>query len=249
MKVLFLAFAVTLLSFPAAAQQPDPESERAMERNLAREFEQSVTLLKDSTVVEYVNRIGQNIVKNSDATIPFTIKVNDSPEINVFGLPGGFLYVNTGMINAADNEAQLAAMISHAVAHVTSRHAAKQAGKAAFINILSLPSTTFPIAAFRQSLAPRFPTMFYAFSRGAETEADFLGLQNLYKSGYEPSAMAAFFRKMAGQSERKVSSLFDTHPPTSDRATKSEESVKTLPPRQQNIVDTPEFQDIKKRLP
>ena len=235
MKILFLVFAVTLLALPAAAQVlplPSTEEEVARGRNLAREFEQGVTLLNDAAVTEYVNRVGQNIVRNSDANIPFTIKVVDSPEINVFGLPGGFLYVNTGMIQAADNEAQLAAMISHAVAHVTARHAAKQTGKAAFTNFLSLPSTTFPDAAFQQQPpSPAVPAMFFAFSRGAETEADLLGLQFLYRAGYSPDAMGAFFRKLAGQSERKVSSLFGTHPPTSDRATKSEESVKTLPAR------------------
>jgi predicted Zn-dependent protease len=155
------------------------------------------------------------------------------------------------MIQAADNEAQLAAMMGHAVAHVAARHAAKQAGKAAFINILSVPSTTLPNAAFQQSQAPAVPSMFYAFSRQAETEADSAGLQYLYKAGYDPTAMAAFFQKLAGQTtgDRKVSSLFATHPPTADRATKSEESVKTLPARQQNVIDTAEFQVIKGRLP
>jgi predicted Zn-dependent protease len=230
---------------------PNLEAEVELGRNLARELEGGVTLLNDPVAVDYVNRVGQIIVRNSDAKLPFTIKVIDSTEVNVVALPGGFLYVHTGLIQAADNEAQLAAMMSHAVAHVAARHAAEQQGKATFINILSIPSTAFP---GRESSTPQkgsaLPAMFYSFNRQAEEEADWLGLQYLYKAGYDPTAMVAFFRKMATTNGgQRVSSLFSTHPQTEDRIEKSNENIKTyLPARQQNVVTTAEFQEIKNRL-
>jgi len=265
---------IVLLAVPAIAQQrnsdienignrdinrgesrpttPNLEDEIALGRNVARELEQGVTLLNDPAVVDYVNRVGQVIVRNSDSKLPFTIKVIDSAEVNAIGLPGGFLYVTTGLIQTADNEAQLAAMMAHAVAHVAARHAAEQQGKTTFINILSVPSTVFPgrEAASPQRSSPPVPAMFFSFNRAAEEEADWLGLQYAYKAGYDPTAMTAFFQKMATQSRGvPVSTLFATHPQTEDRIAKSIENIRTyLPSRQQNVVTTMEFQEIKSRL-
>ena len=175
------------------------ESEIAMGRSLARELEQSVTLIQDPTITEYVNRVGQNIVKNSDSKIPFTIKVIDSDEINAMSLPGGFFYVNTGLIRAADEEAELAAVMAHEIAHVTARHSAEQQGRASFINILSLPASIFTggivgMAINRATIA--IPTMFFKFNRQSEEEADWLGLQYMYTAGYNPGASVSFFEKL-----------------------------------------------------
>ena len=231
------------------------ENEIALGRQLSRELEQSVVLVQDPTITEYVNRVGQNIVKNSDSKIPFTIKVIDSDEINAMSLPGGFFYVNTGLILAADEEAELAAVMAHEIAHVTARHAAEQQGRASFINILSLPASIFTGGivgmAINQAAAIAIPTMFFKFDRGAEEEADWLGLQYMYKAGYDPGASVSFFEKLqARESARKrMSSLFSTHPPTEKRVEKTKENIeKFLDPREQYLVTTSEFDSVKNRL-
>jgi predicted Zn-dependent protease len=231
------------------------ENEIALGRQLSRELEQSVVLVQDPTITEYVNRVGQNIVKNSDSKIPFTIKVIDSDEINAMSLPGGFFYVNTGLILAADEEAELAAVMAHEIAHVTARHAAEQQGRASFINILSLPASIFTGGivgmAINQAAAIAIPTMFFKFDRGAEEEADWLGLQYMYKAGYDPGASVSFFEKLqARESARKrMSSLFSTHPPTEKRVEKTKENIeKFLDPREQYLVTTSEFDSVKGRL-
>ena len=231
------------------------ESEIAMGRSLARELEQSVTLVQDPTVTEYVNRVGQNIVKNSDSKIPFTIKVIDSDEINAMSLPGGFFYVNTGLIRAADEEAELAAVMAHEIAHVTARHSAEQQGRASFINILSLPASIFTGGivgmAINQAAAIAIPTMFFKFNRQSEEEADWLGLQYMYTAGYDPGASVSFFEKLQARenARKRVSSLFSTHPPTEERVAKTKELIeKFLDPRERYLVTTSEFDAVKDRL-
>jgi predicted Zn-dependent protease len=234
---------------------PKLESEIALGRQLSKELEQQVTLIQDPVITEYVNRVGQNLVKNSDAKVPFTIKVIDSEEINALSLPGGFFYVNTGLIQAADEEAELAAVMGHEIAHVTARHAAEQQGKASFINILSIPATIFTGgiagAIIQQGAAIALPAMFYSFSRGAEKEADRLGLQYMYKAGYDPGASVTFFEKLQAResAKKRMSSLFSSHPPTEDRVIANKITIEQeLPPREQYLVSTSEFDRVKQRL-
>lgn len=233
---------------------PNVEAEIAIGRNLAWELEQNVTLLNNPVVVDYVNRVAQNVVKNSDAKLPFTIKVIDSAEVNALGLPGGFLYITTGLIQTADNEAQLAAMMAHAVAHVTARHAAEQQGRATLINMAALPltiSSSVPSTVFPGLGSPTVPLSFLKWSRAAVEEADWLGLQYLYKAGYDPTAMVEFFERVATLSvvRRPVSESFSTHPRIEDRIAQSLKNIRTyLPARQRNLVTTSEFQEIKNRL-
>ena len=234
---------------------PKLESEIALGRQLSKELEQQVTLVQDPVITEYVNRVGQNLVKNSDAKIPFQIKVIDSDEINALSLPGGFFYVNTGLILAADEEAELAAVMGHEIAHVTARHAAEQQGKASFINILSIPATIFTGgiagAIIQQGAAIALPAMFYSFSRSAEKEADRLGLQYMYKAGYDPGASVTFFEKLQAResAKKKMSSLFSSHPPTEDRVIQNKITIEQeLPPREQYLVSTSEFDRVKARL-
>lgn len=231
------------------------EKEIALGRELSRELEQQVTLVQDPVITEYVNRVGQNLVRNSDSKIPFTIKVIDSDEINAVSLPGGFFYVNTGLILAADEEAELAAVMGHEIAHVTARHAAEQQGKASFINILSIPATIFTGgiagAVIQQTAAIAIPAMFYSFSRGAEAEADRLGLQYMYKAGYDPGASVTFFEKLQAResAKKRMSSLFSSHPPTEDRVIKNKFTIENeLPAREQYLVTTSEFEHVKGRL-
>ena len=231
------------------------EKEIQMGRQLAAEVEQQVKLLNDPTVNEYVNRVGQNIVRNSDAQVPFTIKVVESDEINAFALPGGFFYVNTALILAADDESELAAVMAHEIAHVAARHGTKQASKAELINFASLPLIFIGgVGGFALQQAAGFliPMQFLQFSRSDEAEADYLGLQYLYKTGYDPGAMVTFFEKLqATESARpgSVSKMFSTHPPTGDRIEATKKNIEQiLPDKEQYVITTSEFNDVKKLL-
>jgi len=233
---------------------PGLESEIAIGRQASRELEQSVNLLHDPVITEYVNRVGQNIVKNSDAQVPFTIKVIESDEINAVSLPGGFFYVNSGLILAADEEAELAGVMAHEIAHVTARHAAEQQGKMSLVNILSIPAMLvggIPGIVLQQAASIGVPIGFMHFGRAAEAEADYLGLQYMYKAGYDPSASVSFFEKLQAResARKKVSGLFSSHPPTEDRVAATKKNIETvLPAREQYLVTTSEFQKVKTML-
>ncbi|MGZ4831479.1 MAG: M48 family metalloprotease [Terriglobales bacterium] len=231
------------------------EKEIAMGKEYAAQVEASVKLVQDPMVTEYVNRIGQNLVRNSDARVPFTIKVVDSDEINAFALPGGFFYVNSGLILAADDEAELAGVMAHEIAHVAARHATRQMTRSQFANLASIPLIFVGGGlgyAIRSAAGIGLPLTFLTFSRGFEAEADYLGLEYMYKSGYDPQAFISFFEKIQAKEKKKPGSLakaFSTHPQTPDRITKSQtEIAKVLPARDQYIINTSEFDDVKTRL-
>jgi len=232
----------------------DVDAEIAMGRATSRELEQRVTLLQDSTVIEYVNRVGQNIVRNSDAKMPFAIRVVDSGDIGAIGLPGGFLYVSKGLLLAADNEAELAGVMAHEIAHVAARHAVEQQQKTLLINVAAVPTTVWgggiPDMVLQQASQIGVPLTFLAFARAAETQADWLGLQYMYKAGYDPDARVTFFEKLqAREPAKKVSDRFATHPPTADRIKETQKNIATfLPARAQGLITSAEFRDIKARL-
>ena len=231
------------------------EKEIAMGKGYAQEVESSVKLVQDPVVNEYVNRIGQNIVRNSDAKVPFTIKVVDSDEINAFALPGGFFYVNSGLILAADDEAELAGVMAHEIAHVAARHATRQMTRAQMVNLGSIPLIFvggWAGYAIRSAASFALPMTFLTFSRGFESEADYLGLQYMYKTGYDPQAFISFFEKIQAKEKKKPGTLakaFSTHPLTPDRITKSQDEIaKVLPAKDTYVVNTSEFDDVKSRL-
>jgi predicted Zn-dependent protease len=231
------------------------EKEIQMGRQLAAEIERQVKLLNDPAINEYVNRVGQNIVRNSDAKVPFTIKVVESDEINAFALPGGFFYVNSGLILAADDESELAAVMAHEIAHVAARHGTKQASKAELVNFASIPLIFMGGVggfALRQAAGFLIPMQFLQFSRSDEAEADYLGLQYLYKTGYDPGAMVSFFEKLQAKESARpgsVSKMFSTHPPTGDRIEMSKKNIEqVLPDKDQYVVTTSEFNKVKAQL-
>lgn len=231
------------------------EEEIALGKQLAAQVEQSSQIVQDPVIGEYINRLGQNIVRNSDAQVPFTIKVVDSDDVNAFALPGGFFYVNTGLILAAENEAELAGVMAHEIAHVAARHGTKNASKGELANWLSLPLIFIggPIGYGVQSAASvLLPLKFLQFSRGAEREADFLGLQYLYKSGYDPDAFISFFEKIQAREKSRPGSLskaFSTHPMTPDRIDAAQDEIKTvLPDREEHVITTGEFARVHERL-
>ena len=231
------------------------EGEIRMGKQYAQQVEASVKLLQDPVVTEYVNRIGQNLVRNSDAQVPFTIKVIDSDELNAFALPGGFFYVNSGLIMAADEEAELAGVMAHEIAHVAARHATRQMTRGQWANLGTIPLIFVGGGigyAVRSAAGFGLPMTFLTFQRGFEAEADYLGLQYMYKSGYDPNAFISFFEKVQAKEKKKPGTLakaFSTHPQTPDRIAKSQEEIsRILPARAQYVVTTSEFDTVKARL-
>ena len=231
------------------------EGEIRMGKQYAQQVEATSKLIQDPVVTEYVNRIGQNLVRNSDAQVPFTIKVIDSDEVNAFALPGGFFYVNSGLILAADEESELAGVMAHEIAHVAARHATRQMTRAQWVNIGSIPLIFVGGGigyAIRSVAGLAVPMTFLSFSRSFESEADYLGLQYMYKAGYDPNAFVQFFEKLQAREKKKPGTLakaFSTHPQTPDRISRSQEEIATiLPARAQYIVTTSEFADVKARL-
>ena len=226
-------------------------------KQYSMEIEKSAHLVTDPVVTEYVNRIGQNIVKNSDCKVPFTIKVIDSDEINAMALPGGFFYVNSGLIMAADEESELAGVMAHETAHVCAHHAAREMTKANYMEIGSIPLIIFTQGSWTgygiyEASQLAIPITFLEFSREYEAEADWLGLQYMYKAGYDPQAFIQFFEKIDALEKHKPGTLakvFADHPQTPDRIAHSEEEIATImPARPDYVVTTSEFDDVKARL-
>jgi len=231
------------------------DTEIKMGKMYASEIEKSTKFITDPVVLEYVNRVGQNIVKNSDCKVPFTIKIIDSDEINAMALPGGFFYVNSGLILNADEEAELAGVMAHETAHVCAHHAVREQTRMNYAQLGTIPLifiggwTGYGIY---EAASLAVPMTFLKFSREFESQADYLGVQYMYRAGYDPQAFIAFFEKVQALEKRKpgmVAKAFSDHPQTPDRILHSQEEIaRILPPRDEYTVTTSEFDDIKARL-
>ena len=233
------------------------DGEIKMGKQYADEIEKSTKFITDPEVVEYVNRIGQNIVKNSDCKVPFTIKVIDSDEINAMALPGGFFYVNSGLILAADEEAELAGVMAHETAHVCAHHAAREMTRMNWTQIGMVPlmiMLPYDWAGYGiyEATQLAIPIAFLQFSRDFEAQADYLGVQYMYRAGYDPQAFITFFEKIQALEKRKpglVAKAFSDHPQTPLRILHSQEEIaRILPAKQDYLVTTSEFEDVKARL-
>ena len=231
------------------------EKQVAMGRQFAQQVESQVKLINDPVITEYINRIGQNLVRNSDAQVPFTIKVIDSDVVNAMALPGGFFYVNSGLILAADEEAEVAGVMAHEIAHVAACHAAREQTRASLMQMATIPlifvGGGIGYAGYEAAgIGGLFGIL--KFSRGFESEADYLGIEYMYRAGYDPSAFVSFFEKVQAMEKKKPGTLakaFDTHPQNADRIAKSQEEIrKILPAKAQYVVTTSEFDDVKARL-
>jgi predicted Zn-dependent protease len=231
------------------------EKEIALGKQMAQEVERQAKIVDDPIVAEYVNRIGQNLVRNSDAKVPFTIKVIDSEEINAFALPGGFFFVNTGILLNADNEAEMAGVMAHEIAHVAARHGTRQATRGDLVNYGSIPLIFlggWTGYAIRQGMGLAIPMGFLTFSRAFESEADKLGLEYMYKAGYDPQSFVDFFEKVQSQEKRKpgtMSKVFSSHPPTAERITAAQKNIEELlKAKPEYVLSTSEFNDVKARV-
>jgi len=224
-------------------------------RRYSQMIEAQMKLVSDPVVNEYVNRVGQNLVRNSDAQVPFTIKVVDSDVVNAMALPGGFFYVNSGVILAADEEAEMAGVMAHEIAHVAACHYGREMTRAQLLQMMSLPAIFMGgwigYAAY-EGMGLGIPLTFLHFSRAFEAEADYLGVEYMYRAGYDPSAFVSFFEKLQAMEKKKpgtLSKAFETHPQNAERIEKSQEEIRRiLPAKQQYIVTTSEFDDVKARL-
>src|ERR1700692_982825 len=274
MRRLITLTAVSLLGFSllAADKKKDPdeignrdvgkgvnfysiEKEIALGKGLAQEVERQAKIVDDPVIAEDVNRLGQNLVRNSDAKVPFTIKVIDTEQANAFALPGGFFFVNSGLILKADTEAELAGVMSHEIAHVAARHGTRQATRGEIAPLATIPLifmggwTGYGI---QQAASVAIPIGFLSFSRGFESEADLLGLEYMYKSGYDPGAFVDFFEKIQSLEKKKpgtMAKVFSTHPMTEDRITTAQKNIQEyLKARPEYVVTTSEFNDVKTRL-
>jgi beta-barrel assembly-enhancing protease len=231
------------------------DRQMAMGKEYSAQVEATSKLLKDPAIVDYINRIGQDLVRNSDSQVPFTIKVIESDDVNAFALPGGYFYVDTGLILAADNEAELAGVMAHEIAHVAACHVARTRTRGQLLNMASIPLMMVggPVGyAAYQGLTIATPLTMFKFSRKFEAEADYLGVQYMYKAGYDPQALTSFFEKVKAMQTRRenaVAKAFETHPQTPDRILKTQSEIATqLPAEEEYRIDSSDFQDIKARL-
>src|ERR1044071_4656921 len=231
------------------------DKEVAQGRQLAAEIERQTKFIDDPVITEYINRVGQNIVLHSDSKIPFTIKVIDSDEVNAFALPGGFFYVNKGLILAADNEAEVAGVMAHEIAHVAARHAVENQTKASLLEYLAMGTSIFlggiPGMIFQNTAGLGMLGIFMKFSRSAEEEADKLGVQYMYAAGYDPSAMATMFEKLESTNKKKpgfISRAFATHPAPPDRRASALALAARFPEHEEYVISSSEFQRVKARL-
>jgi beta-barrel assembly-enhancing protease len=267
-----LAMVIAFAALPLAAQKDDVDAigsrkvahrsiiseqkEIAIGKQFSQQVDRQSKLVTDPVVTEYVNRVAQNVARNSDLKIPLTVKVIDDPSINAFALPGGFLYVNTGVIKNADEESQLAGVIAHEIGHVAARHWASMMTKQTLLQFAMIPLMFTPmsigayygISAAMQGL----PIMFLKFTQQQEAEADYLGLQYMYKAGYDPESYVTFFGKVAEMERHQpgsVPEIFMDHPPTPDRIINCEKEIKSiLPKKPEYLVSTSEFNDMKSRM-
>ncbi len=231
------------------------EKEVRLGRELAAEVDRQAKFVDDPVITEYVNRVGQNVVLHSDARIPFTIKVIDSDEVNAFALPGGFFYVNKGLILVADNEAEVAGVMAHEIAHVAARHALENQTKAGLLEYLALGTSIFlggiPGMIFQNTAGLGLLGAFMKFSRNAESEADKLGVQYMWAAGYDPSAMATMFEKLEAKNKKKpglISRAFASHPAPPDRRAAALALAARFPEHDEYVISTSEFQRVKNRL-
>jgi len=232
------------------------EKEIALGRQLAQEVRRQSRIVDDPLISEYVNRIGQNLVRNSDARYPFTFQVIDADALNAFALPGGYVFVNSGLIQIADEEDELAGAMAHEIAHVAARHMTRQASRSTLANLLTVPLSVlfggWGGYAARQGAGLAIPATFLSFTRADETEADYLGVQYMYAAGYDPAGIISVFEKLEALARKEpgaIGRVFATHPPDADRIRKTQKEIaEILPAKSEYVVTTSRYREMRERL-
>jgi predicted Zn-dependent protease len=242
-----------------------PEKDRPIGKQYAEQFERSVELVQDTVVEQYVTTVAGSVVSHSDWKGPVTVKVIRSPEVNSFSFPGGFIYLSTGLLLAAQNEDEIAGVIANQVAHAAARHWASEATKATILQCAMIPSLTFPTNTAAQ-LPPMcgdlvwpgysgrgsqgVPLIYLKSQRRDELEADYLGLQYVYTAGYDPREYVALLARLAPKdaaSQRQPDVLQGT-PPASERIAQADEEIQKILPNAPPPRSSPEFVLMKSRL-
>ena len=231
------------------------EKEIELGAQIAQEFEQTARIMEDPVISEYVDRIGQDLVKHSDAKVPFHIKVVDSDEVNAFAFPGGYFYINKGLVLEADNEVELAGVMAHEISHVTARHATARMSKGQILEIAAIPALFvggyWAQMGIQNALGLTINLELMGITRESEREADQLGIQYLWNTGYDPNGFVSFFEKLKQEEKSQPSRLagwFRTHPSTEDRIVAALDEQRFLPEKDSYIVNTSEFNRVKARL-
>jgi beta-barrel assembly-enhancing protease len=232
------------------------ENEIALGKQLAEEVQREARMVQDPLIAEYINRIGQNLARNSDAKVPFTFRVLDDESLNAFALPGGFVFINSGLIKVAEDEDELAGALAHEIAHVAARHMTRQASKSRIADILMLPAEIlfggWTGYAVRQGANVGIPATFLSFGRKDESEADYLGVQYMYAAGYDPSGVISIFEKLELLNRKQpgaIGKIFASHPPDADRIRQTQREIdEILPSRPEYVVTTSEYRNMRERL-
>ena len=231
------------------------EKEIQIGAQYAHQIEKSSRLIDDPVVNEYIDSLAQTIVRHSDAKVPFIVRVVDTEEVNAFALPGGFFYVNKGLILESDTESELAGVMAHEIAHVSARHASERITKGQLIQFAALPALFiggyWTQVAIRQGLGLGLSLSVLGITRKSEEEADQLGTQYMWNTGIDPNGFIAFFEKLEAKEKNKpgkFSSFFRTHPPVEKRIVKVQEEISFLPLKDEYLVTTSKFNDVKARL-
>jgi predicted Zn-dependent protease len=231
------------------------EKEMALGRQLAIEVEKQAKMVDDAIVGEYVSRVGQNLARNSDAKMPITFKIIDSDSVNAFTLPGGHVFVHSGLIRVAETEAELAGAMAHEIGHVAARHSTRQESRVQLAKLATTPLIFlggWTGYAVRQGAGLGIPLTFLSFSRAFEGEADLLGLEYMYKAGYDPNASIDIFERIESLEKTKpglVAKVFATHPMTGDRIRAAQKNIDEILPNKANyVVNTSEFNEMRDRV-
>jgi predicted Zn-dependent protease len=231
------------------------EKEMALGQQLSREVAKQSKLLDDPTITEYVNRIGQNLARSSDAKVPFVFQVIEGDEANAFALPGGYVFVYTGLIKIASEEDEFAGAVAHEIAHVAARHMTCQATRGQMARIASVPLIFiggWPGYGIGQAANAAVPMAMLGFSRHDESEADYLGVQYMYAAGYDPTGAISIFEKLESMQKtapNAVARVLATHPTDSERIDRAEKEIqRILPSKPDYVVTTSEYRDMRDRL-
>jgi predicted Zn-dependent protease len=228
------------------------EQEWQLGQQLERDLAGQLSLNRDSAINGYVDRLGRRLVAKTEmANLPWKFHVVNNPEINAFNIPGGHVYVHTGLIASSDNVAELAGVMAHEIAHGVERHGTEQLTRVYGLNILAGALLGNDPATYERILAQVLGTGTIArFSRGAEQEADRLGVRTMYDAGYDPQGMVAMFQSLIEQRRRQPSSVdqfFASHPLTEDRIRDTQGMIAQLPPKSGLVSRDPAFQDVRRR--